>query len=146
MPSSRSLAPPFLFSLFLSQPLKTCTLGKVHWLEWEGRLRMYKILDCPGFLTNAENEVGSVNSLNTWAFSQSFSSNTISLSKNIIYDAYHRAHIYQSIPYLNDNGQSRWYPGLDGCWKSPSSMDWTDALYYTHSQPEHGMQHCWIRD
>lgn len=139
MPSSRSLALHFRFSLFLSQRLKISTLGKVHWWELEGRLRMSANFDYSRLLAHAENEVGSVHSLNTGAFSQGISSNTIPLSENIVYNAYHGTHIYQSIPYLDDNGQSRWNPGLDDWWQSSTSMDWADALNYTFWGPEHGM-------
>lgn len=69
MPNSRSLAPHFLSSLCLSQPLKISTLGKVHWSELEGSLRMYRNLDCLRLLPHAENEVGSVNPFNTGAVS-----------------------------------------------------------------------------
>ena len=87
---------------------------------------------------DVENDIGSVNSFNSRAFSQSFSSDTIPLSENIIYNAYHRAHIHQSIPYLNDNGQLRWHPGLDDYWESSSCVDWPDALYHAYVEPEYG--------
>lgn len=107
---------------------------------------MYANLDRLNFIVHAENEVGSVNSFSTGAFPQSISSDTIPLSENIVYDAYHGTHIYQSIPYLNDNAQSRWNAGLDGYRESSSGMDWADALYYTLCEPEHGMRQCRERD
>lgn len=107
---------------------------------------MSTILDYSRLLAHAENEVGSVHSLNTGAFSQGFSSNTIPLSENIVYNAHHGTHIYQSIPYLDDNGQSRWNPGLDDWWQSSTSMDWADALNYTFWGPEHGMPQCQVGD
>ena len=107
---------------------------------------MSAFLGSSKLLVHAENEVGSVHSFITGAFSQSFSSNTIPLSENIVYNAYHGTHIYQSIPYLNNNGQSRWNFGLDDYWESPSSMDWADALYYTLHEPEHSMHQCRIGD
>ena len=107
---------------------------------------MYTGLDCFVLPADAENEVGSVNSFSTGAFSQSSSSNTIPLSENLIYDAYHSTHIYQSVPYIDGNGQSRWDLGLDGCWKSSPSMDRADALDYPFCEPELGTHQCLNRD
>ena len=103
---------------------------------------MYAKLDCPRFLIHAEDEVGSVDAIYTGAFPQSFSSNTISVSENIVYNTYNRTHIHQSVSYLNDNGQLRWNAGLDDHWESSFSMDWADALYHTYLEPENGKHRC----
>lgn len=62
--------------------------------------------DCLTLLAPAEKELGSVNSFSPGAISQSHPSNTIPVSEDIIYDAYHSTHYYQSVPHLDDNGQS----------------------------------------
>ena len=64
---------------------------------------MYTNLGCLKDFAQAETEVGSINSINTGALAESFSSNTVPLSKNMVYNAYHGTHIYQSVPHFNDN-------------------------------------------
>ena len=99
---------------------------------------MYTKLGCSKDYAQAETEVGSINSINTGAFSESFSSNTVSLSKSMVYNAYHGTHIYQSVPYLNDNDKFGWNPRLDSYWESSSGMDWADAFHYTYPRSENG--------
>ena len=138
MQNLKSLALRSLSSRSPSQPLKISILGKVRWLESEGKLRMYTFVQFLKSSVHAENEIGSLNSLIAGAVSKSLVSNTISIPENIIYDTHHSTHIYQIISYLNDNCQSRWNAGLDDYRKRSSSLDWAYALNQAYTEREDG--------